>query len=171
MMPTSVGILMRIREAVESDLPGIVDIYNKGIESHTASTNTRPTTVNRSLGWFRQHKAAGKPIIVAEDSGRVVGWLSIRPFYRRPAYDAMAKVIVYVSPESRRKGVGRELLLNALEKSSSSGVSKLVGYILSINEPARKLLESSGFQKWGSFPGAANIDGAEHDVVVMGRKV
>jgi phosphinothricin acetyltransferase len=162
---------MRIREAGENDLPAIVDIYNKGIESRTASTNTRPATVIRSVGWFRQHKTTGRPILVAEEGGSVIGWLSLRPFYRRPAYDATSKVIVYVSPESRRKGVGRELLRSAIENSPSSGVKRMVGYILSINKPAMGLLESSGFQKWGSFPGTASIDGAEHDVVIMGRKM
>jgi phosphinothricin acetyltransferase len=162
---------MRIREAAENDLPAIVDIYNKGIESHTASTNTRPATVIRSVGWFRQHKATCRPILVAEEGGSVIGWLSLRPFYRRPAYDATSKVIVYVSPESRRKGVGRELLRSAIEKSPSSGVKRMVGYILSINKPAMGLLESSGFEKWGSFPGTASIDGTERDVVIMGRRM
>ena len=165
------GISMRIREAEESDLPFIVDIYNAGISDHTASTNTRLATVTRSTGWFRQHRAMGKPLLVAEEGGRIIGWLSVRPFYRRPAYDATAKLLVYVSPESRRKGVARGLLHSALEKSHSSGVNKLVGYILAINEPAIRLMESSGFRKWGSFPGAANIDGAEQDVVIMGRQV
>ena len=84
---------MKIREAKESDLPAMVEIYNASTGG-VASTNVRPATVVRSTGWFRQHKAAGRPVLVAEGEGKVVGWLSLRPFYRRPAYDATAKVMV-----------------------------------------------------------------------------
>ncbi len=136
-----------------------------------ATTNTRPVTVTGSKGWFRQHKASGKAIMVAEDGGKIIGWLSVRPFFRRPAYDSTAKVLVYIAPGYRKKGVGSELLAKAVGQSPSIGVSVLVGYLLSHNVAARKLLESKGFEKWGYFPQVASINGMEHDVMVMGRKV
>ncbi len=118
---------MKIREAVESDLPAIIDIYNRSVEEGVASTNTRPTTVTRSKGWFRQHKASGKSILVAEDNGKIIGWLSVRPFFRRPAYDSTAKVLVYIAPGDRKKGVGGELLANALAQSPSIGINAARG--------------------------------------------
>lgn len=162
---------MKIREAAEADLQAIVEIYNASIRGGAVSTNTRPATVTRSRGWFRQHKAAGKPILVAEDSGRVIGWLSIRPFFRRPAYDATAKVLVYVAPEARGKGVGTKLLNSAISRVPSAGVNTLVCYLLSGNEPARRLFEESGFAKWGHFPAVATVEGVERDLVVMGRHI
>lgn len=162
---------MRIREATEGDLPAIVDIYNASIREGAASTNLRPVTVTRSKGWFRQHGAAGKPIWVAEEAGKVIGWLSVRPFFRRPAYDATAKVLVYVAPDDRGKGVGTQLLNNAISRAKACGVSTFVCYLLQENGPARKLFEDSGFENWGRFPGIAKMDGAERDLVVMGRRL
>jgi phosphinothricin acetyltransferase len=162
---------MKIREAAESDLPAIVDIYNLSIPDGKSSTNTRPATVTRSTGWFRQHKAAARPVLVAEDAGRIVGWLSVRPFYRRPAYDGTAKVIVYVAPDSRGKGIGKQLLDKAMSCGRSSGLNTLVCYMLADNELAQRLFEDSGFESWGRFPGVASVGGKEKDLVVMGRRI
>jgi L-amino acid N-acyltransferase YncA len=162
---------LNIREAKESDLPAMVDIYNASARSSIVSTNTRPATIARSTGWFRQHKAAGKPVLVAEEEGRVIGWLSFRPFYRRPAYDATAKVMVYVAPEARGRGVGTKLLSSAISCGKSAGLNTLVCYLLSDNVPAQRLFEDSGFQKWGHFPGVASIGGRECDLVIMGRRI
>jgi L-amino acid N-acyltransferase YncA len=167
----SMGTLLKIREATESDLPAIVDIYNASLGSRLATTNTQPATVTRSLGWFRQHKATSKPILVAEENNKVIGWLSFRPFYRRPAYDAAAKLLIYVAPNNRSKGVGSVLLKKALEQSPSIGLSAVVGYILSENKPARRLLERQGFEQWGYFPKVAELDGVKRDLVVMGHKI
>jgi L-amino acid N-acyltransferase YncA len=162
---------MKIREAKESDLPAMVEIYNASVRGGVVSTNTRPATVARSTGWFRQHKAAGKPVLVAEEEGKVVGWLSLRPFYRRPAYDATAKVMIYVMPEARGKGVGKELLSSAISCGKSAGLNTLICYLLSDNVPAQRLFEDSGFKKWGHFPGVASMGGTERDLVVMGRRI
>jgi L-amino acid N-acyltransferase YncA len=161
---------MMIREAKETDLPTMVEIYNVS-RGGAFSTNTTPATVAGSTGWFRQHKAAGRPVLVAEEEGRVIGWLSIRPFYRRPAYDATAKVIVYVAPEARGRGVGTELLSSAISRAPSAGVRALVCYLLSNNVPARRLFEDSGFQKWGEFPAVAKVGDKERDLVVLGKRL
>ena len=162
---------MRIREATESDLPAIVEIYNRSIGDGKASTNTQPSTVRRSTGWFRQHKTTGKPILVAEDAGRIVGWLSIRLFYRRPAYNDTGKMLVYVDPGSRGKGIGKGLVDKALSAGRSCGLNKLVCYVLAENDLAKRLLENSGFESWGKFPGVATMDGRERDLLVLGRRL
>jgi L-amino acid N-acyltransferase YncA len=162
---------MRIREATESDLSSIVKLYNDSISGGVASTNTNPVSLERSMGWFRQHRSSGKPLWVAEDDGKVVGWLSIRPFFRRPAYDATAKVMVYVDPGSRGKGVGTKLMRNAITCGQSAGLETFVCYLLQENQPAKEFLEASGFKKWGQFPGVARLAGIKRDLVVMGRQL
>jgi phosphinothricin acetyltransferase len=162
---------MRIREAMESDLPAIVDIYNGSITDGKSSTNTQPTTVRRSTGWFRQHKATSKPILVAEDAGRIVGWLSVRPFYSREAYDRTGKVKIYVEPQSRGRGIGKELLDEAMSCGKSSGLNTLVCYMLADNELARRLFEDSGFDPWGQLPGVARLGTTDKDLIIMGRRL
>jgi predicted O-methyltransferase YrrM len=45
----------------------------------------------------------------------------------------------------------------------------MVGLIFGHNEPSLKLFQRLGFERWGFFPGVAQLDGVERDLVVMGR--
>lgn len=162
---------MKIREATESDLPAIVDIYNASIGSRLLTTSIQPTTVLKSTGWFRQQKKSGKPLLIAEDKGKVLGWLSIRPFYRRPAYDSTAKVRMYVSPESQGKGIGSQLLRRAIASCPAYGVKSLVSYVLAENGPAHRVFTKLGFDEWGYFPGVIELDDTSRDLIVLGRKL
>ena len=97
---------MKIRDAVEEDLPAIVEIYNSTVPSRMVTADPEPVTIESRRAWFREHDPERRPLWVAEANEEVVGWLSFEPFRRRPAYRATAEVSVYVSEEHRRKGVG-----------------------------------------------------------------
>jgi hypothetical protein len=45
----------------------------------------------------------------------------------------------------------------------------LVGFIFGHNEPSLKLFQRLGFERWGFFPGVAQLDGVERGLVVMGQ--
>jgi phosphinothricin acetyltransferase len=46
---------MRIRDAVESDLPAIIDIYNATVPTRMVTAELEPATVEARLPWFREH--------------------------------------------------------------------------------------------------------------------
>ena len=98
---------MRVRDARESDLPEIVEIYNSTIPSRMVSADTEPATVEQRRGWFREHDPSRRPLWVAEADGRVIGWLSLGDFWDgRPTYHATAEVGIYVK-DGYRGGRGR----------------------------------------------------------------
>mgnify|MGYP003694724771 CR=1 FL=1 len=73
---------MIIRDAVEADLPAIVEIYNATVPTRMVTAELEPTTVEARLPWFREHSPEQYPFWVAELDGRVIGWLDFKNSYR-----------------------------------------------------------------------------------------
>jgi L-amino acid N-acyltransferase YncA len=160
---------LRIRDALESDLPAIIDIYNATVPTRMVTAELEPTTVPARLPWFREHSPNQYPFWVAESDGQVIGWLDFKKFLSRCAYRGTAEISVYVDQKFRRKGVGRRLLEQAIARSPSLEITAMVGLIFAHNEPSLKLFEQLGFERWGLLPRIARLDGNERDLVIMGR--
>jgi phosphinothricin acetyltransferase len=160
-----------IRDAIESDLETIVDIYNASIPGRLATADTEPVSVESRRGWLRDHDAARYPLWVLERHGRVVGWLSLGKFYGRPAYAATAEVSIYVDPATHRGGVATELMGHALARASGLGLSTLLGFIFGHNERSLALFQKFGFVRWGHLPRVAVLDGIERDLLILGRRI
>ncbi len=160
---------MIIRDALDSDLPAIIDIYNATVPTRMVTAELEPTTVEARLPWFREHSPDEHPFWVAESDGRVIGWLDFKKFLPRCAYRGTAEISVYVDEKFRRRGVAHRLLEESIARSPSLGITAIVGLIFGHNQPSLKLFERLGFQRWGLLPGIARLDGLERDLVVMGR--
>jgi L-amino acid N-acyltransferase YncA len=160
-----------IRDAVESDLPAIVDVYNTSIPGRLATADTEPISVDSRRAWLRDRDFLRYPVWVDERSGRVVGWLSFTHFYGRPAYAATAEVSVYVNPVDQRTGVATGLLERALLAAPRLGLATLLGFVFAHNTPSVLLCRRFGFVEWGHLPRVAVLDGVERDVLILGRRV
>jgi phosphinothricin acetyltransferase len=160
---------MIIRDAVEADLPAIVEIYNATVPTRMVTAELEPTTVETRLAWFREHSPEQYPFWVAELEGRVIGWLDFKKFLPRCAYRGTAEISVYVDEEFRHRGVGQRLLEQAIARAPSLGITVLVGLIFGHNEPSLKLFQRLSFERWAFLPGVAQLDGVERDLVVVGQ--
>jgi L-amino acid N-acyltransferase YncA len=163
---------MKIRDAVAGDLPAIVGIYNSTIPSRIVSADTEPISVEQRLPWFHEHEPSRRPIWVMEDGGEVAGWLSLSDFYdARPAYDATAEIGVYVREDYRGRGIGRRLVEEAISRAPELGLKTLTAGAFGHNEASVRLFEAMGFREWANFPGVAELDGVERDLVVLGLRL
>lgn len=162
---------MLIRDAAEGDLSAIVAIYNSTVPGRIVTADTEPVTVESRLSWFREHNKDTRPLWVVEDDGQIVAWLSFQSFYGRPAYKATVEVSVYVSDTHRQKGLGSMLLERALNQAPDLGMKTLLGFIFAHNESSLRLFEKYGFERWGYYPGIAELDGLERDLVIVGRRL
>ncbi len=161
-----------LRDAKETDLPAIVAIYNATIPGRMVTADLEPVTVDSRRAWFSAHQQPSRPLwVLAESSGRIQAWLSFDTFYPRAAYDSTAMIGIYVDPGSRRQGHGRRLLQAALERAPTLGLHTLLGYIFGHNEPSLRLFATHGFERWAHLPRVAVLDGAERDLVIVGRRV
>jgi L-amino acid N-acyltransferase YncA len=162
---------MRIRDAVEADLPAIVAIYNAAIPGRQATADPEPVSVEQRRSWFFDHTPERRPIWVAEENGEIAGWLSFQSFHSRAAYHATAELSIYVAPERKGQGVGRQLLAEAVRRAPQLGLHNLIGFVFGHNAPSLGLFSAHGFERWGLLPGVAELDGIERDLVIVGRRV
>ncbi len=166
---------MNSRDATLEDLPAIVAIYNATIPGRMVTADTAPVSVESRVTWFHEH-GGSRPLWVVEsgvvESGAgIAAWLSFSSFYGRPAYAATAEISVYVSAAHQRRGLGRQLLAEAIDRAPSLGLTTLLGFIFGHNAPSVRLFEAHGFTTWGTLPRVAVLDGIERDVFIVGRRV
>ena len=163
-MPTSHRI------ATLADLPQIIDIYNSTVASRIVTADIEPVSIESRIPWFNEHSAT-RPLWVCEEANRIQAWLSFSSFYGRPAYNQTAEISVYVHESFRRCGLGRSLVENAIAYAPQVEIHTLLGFIFGHNAPSLMLLENLGFSRWGTLPKVASLDGVEHDLVIVGRRV
>lgn len=159
---------MHIRDAQLADLPRIIDIYNAAIPQRLATGDLEPVSLVSRLEWFDRHQADTRPLWVMESDRCIIGWLGFQDFYGRPAYQATAELSIYIDSDYHRRGVGRILLNQAIEKSPSLGLKALVAFIFAHNQPSLKLFRGFGFETWGYMPRVAKMDDLERDLVILG---
>jgi L-amino acid N-acyltransferase YncA len=166
-MTAATGIVLR--DAIEADLPAIVEIHNAAIATRISTAQLEPVTVEGRREWFRAHPPAQYPIWVAELDGAIAGWLSFREFLPRCAYRGTVEVSVFVNEKFQRRGIGRKLLQQAIARGPQLGMHSLVGLIFSHNEPSIALFRAAGFERWGFLPGVARVDQIPRDLTIFGR--
>lgn len=162
---------MIIRDAVETDLPAIVAIYNASIPSRIATADLELVSTQSRRAWFHEHSPSLRPLWVMQVDQETAGWLSFQSFYGRPAYRATAEISIYVASAYQRCGVGRQLLSQAIQYSPTLKLKTLLGFIFAHNQPSLQLFEAFGFQRWGHLPQVAELDNLERDLVIMGRRI
>jgi len=112
----------------------------------------------------------GLPHLVAEREGRVLGFAYASPFRLRAAYRYAAEDTVYVHPDAKGRGVGRELLAGVIEGCTRAGLRQLVALVGdSGNAPSIQLHEALGFERAGVLPALGFKHGRWVDVVWLRR--
>ena len=162
---------MYIRDATETDLTAIVDIYNSTISDRIATADTEPVTVESRLPWLQNRDFRYRPVWVIETDREIIGWLSFNNFYGRPAYSHTAEISIYVAANHRRRGVASQLLDRAIASCPQLQLKILLGFIFAHNQPSLNLFKNYGFEQWGLLPQVAQLDCQEKDLAILGLKI
>ncbi|MDG6996571.1 MAG: N-acetyltransferase [Nitrososphaerota archaeon] len=137
---------MRLRDAKEEDLSGILEIYNEAILNTTATFEIETFSVERRKSWFSNH-GGRYPLIVAEtEDGKIAGYCSISPFRQSAGYRRTAELSVYVHKEFRRKGLASLMIEEIISRARDLGFHAIVSCIAGSNEASVKLHEQLGFE-------------------------
>lgn len=120
------------------------------------------------LAWF-QGRTAAHPVIVAEAEGEVVGWAALSPWKSRCAYRHSVEASVYVRPERQRRGLGRALLSDLIDRARAAGHRAIIGGACTEHPASLALQESLGFQRVGCFREVGYKFGRWLDVVYTQR--
>ncbi|MFZ9951291.1 MAG: GNAT family N-acetyltransferase [Vulcanococcus sp.] len=159
--------MLTIRDATESDLPRILEIYNASIPAGRSTADTRPIRVEDRLDWFRRFDPSRRPIWVAELDGQVVGCVYLTSFYGgRPAYDATAEISTYIAPEHQRRGIGLLLKQRMIEACPRLGVANLLSLYFDHNEATQRLNDRLGFELAGHLEAIADVFGQKRGLKI-----
>ncbi|MFT3902096.1 MAG: GNAT family N-acetyltransferase [Niabella sp.] len=163
---------LKYRDAIQADLPKIVEIYNSTIASRMVTADTEPVSIDSKQRWFEEHHPSKRPLWVVENTdNQILGWVSFQSFYGRPAYDATVEISIYLNNAQRGKGFGKQILQYCIDKAPALGVKTLLGFIFSHNEPSLKLFRHFGFEDWALLPNIALLDGQERSLSILGKRI
>jgi L-amino acid N-acyltransferase YncA len=166
----SIPFSMRI--ASLDDLPSIISIYNQTIPGRMVTADLEPVRIDDRLNWYHAHQPTTRPLWVAlDENSTIMGWISLQNFYGREAYRLTAEISIYLDQTHQGKGLGTQLLREAIIRSQELGIERLLGFIFTKNSPSIRLFERAGFECWGCLPGVAKLDGESVDLSIYGLKL
>lgn len=154
-----------VRSATADDLEAVVAAYNAGISERLATFETRLRTPADVAGWLTD----GRPFLVVEHAGRVLGWARAGLYSDRCVYEGVGEHAVYVHPDGRGQGLGRRLLEALCLESERRGLYKLTSRIFTDNDPSRAAHLAAGFREVGIQHRHGRLDGEWKDCVVVER--
>ena len=163
---------MDIRIAEVKDLEVMVEIYNQAIVAGKNTADTTPFLTHERKEWFERHTPDHYPIFVAEDSEKVVGYLTIGPYRSgRNALRYTGEVSFFVHFKHHRQGIASNLLKYAIDMCPMLEIKTLFAILLDVNEGSVEILKKFGFEEWGHLPKVADLDGVEMGHLYYGLRI
>lgn len=160
----------RVLLARSAHAEGTRDIYNRSVQTSTATFDMAPRSLPDQLQWLAQH-AGAYPAIVAVEDDLVVGFGSLSPYRPRAAYSTTVENSVYVHEDFQRRGIGRALLDELLRLAQAHGFHAVIARIAGDNEGSVALHQACGFEHIGVEREVGRKFGRWLDVVCMERLV
>ena len=157
-----------VRTARRHDCQAINDILNYYVANSTATFITEPQTLDERFDWF-DGRGEVHPVVVAEIGDQIVGWAALSPFRARAAYSRTAEAGVYVHHEFHRRGIGRLLIEELLERGRVSGLHVIIGGCCHESTASYALLEACGFRQVARFHEVGFKFGRWLDVIFLER--
>lgn len=161
---------LRVRNARESDLAAILDIYNQGVEDRVATLDEDPKSEDEMREWYMEHDGR-YVVLVAERAQHIAGWASLNHYSHRCAFRGVADLSVYVERSARGTGVGKALLGEIAEAGRRGEFHKIVLFALAKNDAGVHLYRKMGYRDVGTFREQGLLDGRFVDVVAMEKSL
>jgi phosphinothricin acetyltransferase len=132
-----------IRDATPADAAAIAAIYAPMVRDTIISFEEEPPSADE----MAERIAASHVWLVAEEDGQVAGYAYAARFHPRAAYRWATEVSIYLAPEARGRGIGKQLLGLLLERLREMGFVHAFGGTALPNPASEGLFEAFGFKK------------------------
>jgi L-amino acid N-acyltransferase YncA len=152
------------------DLPHINRIYTWYILNSTATFHTDPVRDEELLEFLHINHPRYKSYLIFQED-RLAGYCFLTAHKKRQAYDRTAEVTIYLDPEFRHQGIGREALVHLEEVARSVALKNLVGVISGDNAGSIRLFEKAGYEKCAHFKNVGEKFGMVLDVVAYQKEL
>ncbi|MBV8775616.1 MAG: N-acetyltransferase [Alphaproteobacteria bacterium] len=164
------GADLSIRPSHDDDLVAITAIYGHHVRHGIASFEEEPPSVEEMTRRRTALVERGFPYLVAERSGRVVGYCYAGPYRARIGYRFSVEDSIYIDPAEVGRGVGRQLLAQVIERTAEQGYRQMIAVIGGSETVASIRLHAAlGFSRIGVFPAIGFKFGRWIDSVYMQR--
>jgi phosphinothricin acetyltransferase len=131
-----------IRIAGAADAAAIAAIYRPYVEQSHFTFEEAPPDSAEIAGRLSNPL---HPWLVAEEAGRLVGFVSTAPMRNRAAYRWSVETGIYLPPEAQGRGIGRQLLAAHLDLLERQGFVTAIAGIALPNDASVALHEKLGF--------------------------
>jgi len=150
-----------------------IDIFYNGTRRHSDLGGLSPGIVpsaylnalsveGRTTVWHQNLERGDSATWVAEDGGRIVGWISAGRSRDADAVPTTSEVwAIYVAPSHWRRGIGRHLWHDAERHLGAGGFSEVTLWVLKANAPAIAFYEALGCAVEAGSEQAIHRGGAE----------
>ena len=158
---------MPIRPATAADVPAILAFWNPVIGQSTITFSPTLHSAESLAAMIAERQAAGRAFLVAEEAGKVAGFVTYDQFRKGAGYAHAMEHTIILAPEARGRGLGRALIGAAEEHARAAGAHVLVGGISAENAPALAFHAAAGFREAGRVAEAGRKFGRWIDLVLM----
>lgn len=138
-----------LRPAAEKDVSTILEIVNHEIIHSLSIYDRMPRTLAEQFAWFMQKREQAMPVIVAETAGRVLAYGTYGIFRPKEGYRFCVEHSIYVSLESRGKGIGRQLMKALIRLAKDEGYHSMIAGIDASNRRSYDFHRQFGFVEAG----------------------
>jgi len=140
-----------IRPATEKDVPEILTIYAPYVENSTA-TFEYDVPCSRSFLQRFHDITAQYPWLVWEEDGKILGYAYASAPYTRAAFSWCAEPSIYLRPEAKGRGIGKNLYAVLEEILLRQGYQVLYALITSENAESIAFHQKNGYKIQVDFP-------------------
>ena len=170
--PSPRPLKIRVRPAVEEDMPTIQEIYAYYVSKTTASFEDDPPTVAEMTARWQRVNSAGMPYLVATSGKTVVGYAYAAPFRDRSAYRYTCEDSIYVAADALGRDIGNALMTTLIERCTAFGFRQMIAVIGdSANAASLALHSRHGFYVIGALSSVGYKFGRWSDAVYMQRSL
>lgn len=140
-----------IRSAIPADAEAIALIYNHYILNTIITFEEQPVAPEEITRRLLAVTSAELPWLVAETSGRIVGYACASRWKERSAYRYSVESTIYLDPGFRGAGFGSQLYETLLADLRREKVHAVIGGIALPNDASIRLHEKFGFRHIAEF--------------------
>jgi phosphinothricin acetyltransferase len=144
--------VVSVRAGDSRDLDRIKQIYEHYVLNTHATFDLEPLDYQDWQDWFYDGPASGEQLLfVAEDAGRVLGYVKTDPFRHKAAYATSRYTTIYVDATATRTGIGTALYRRLFEEIDALDLHRVYAAIALPNDASVALHKAFGYEHVGTF--------------------
>lgn len=136
-------------------MAAVTDIFNQAIPAGDSEWTENLHTVEERTNWWRDRVDSGRPVIVSELDGQVVGVASYGDFRDsdlREGFRFVCEHSVYLDASARGTGAADALMDELCGRARANGLRKMIATIDAFNERSIAFHLRRGFVEVGRMP-------------------